>query len=161
MLKKIIILSTLLFSTSLLAADSSSGCGPGWYLFKKNSLVSSALRATTNGILFPSTTLGMTLGTSNCSQHKLVKTEKRSLKFITENYFEVASEMAQGEGDFLHSYAATIGCKGAAIKLFKAKAQSHFGQIYKVRKISPEKVLKETYMLILRNKELTKSCSLS
>ena len=95
-MKNLFLALTLFGSCSLFAADGSSGCGPGWYLFKENSLVSSAFRATTNGILFPSVTFGMTFGTSNCTQHKLVLKEKESLHFVTENYFEVQADMARG-----------------------------------------------------------------
>ena len=82
------ILATVISGTAY-GADGSSGCGPGWYILKDNSLVSSALRATTNGILVPVVTLGMTFGTSNCSKHKIVKKEKESLHFVTMNYFEL------------------------------------------------------------------------
>ena len=75
----------LLSATSAFAADGSSGCGPGWYIFKENSMVSSALRATTNGWSSPVVTIGMTFGTSNCAQHKLVMNDKRGLHFVTHN----------------------------------------------------------------------------
>ena len=58
MKKIILIVLVAMFSTQLLAADGSSGCGPGWYVTKKNSLLSSAIRATTNAILIPTVTLG-------------------------------------------------------------------------------------------------------
>lgn len=99
-----------LFSSGAMAADGSSGCGPGWYLFKDNSLVSSALRATTNNFLFPVVTFGMTTGTSNCTKHQIVMKEKESLHFVTHNYPEVQVDIAKGEGEYLRSLATTIGC---------------------------------------------------
>ena len=75
-MKKCLISLAILFSINAMAKDGSSGCGPGWYLLKKNSILSSSLRVTTNGIFFPTTTLGMTIGTSNCSKHKHFHTEK-------------------------------------------------------------------------------------
>ena len=159
-MKKIIIITTFLLSFSALAGDGSSGCGPGWYLFKKNSLVSSALRATTNAALFPFVTLGMTLGTSNCSKHQIVKTEQESLKFVTENYYEIATDAAKGEGDFLTSLASTIGCKKEDISIFGKKLKSNLQKIYDANQANPERMLKETYLIILNDKRLLQSCSL-
>ena len=161
-MKKILLLvSMVIFSQNILASDGSSGCGPGWYLFQKNSLVSSALRATTNGILFPSTTIGMTMGTSNCSSHAIVKNEKESLKFATENYYEIASDAAKGKGDFLISFASTIGCRVDNIKVFNQEMQKNFSKIYDGSKVDPERMLKETYILIFENQALAQSCTLS
>lgn len=156
---KLIFLS-LLFSSTILAADGSSGCGPGWYLFKKNSLVSSSLRATTNGMLFPAVTLGMTFGTSNCSKHGLVKTEKKTIHFVTHNYHELKSDAAKGQGDFLYSYAKTIGCKKGDIDYFSSKLQDRYEKVFK-DEASNEEVIIETYRLILNDKRLVYSCSLS
>ena len=149
------------FSFSLLAADGSSGCGPGWYVFKKNSILSSALRVTTNGILFPTVTIGMTFGTSNCSKHSLVKTERESLKFATENYFEILTEAAKGEGEFLHSYAATLGCQKDGVKTFQKEMKKNYSKLLLKDSVNPQELLKNTYIIILENKELTHSCSLS
>lgn len=162
-MKKLLVATILsLFSTTLWAADGSSGCGPGWYLFKKNSLVSSALRATTNGILIPVTTLGMTFGTSRCTRHSLVKTEHESLKYATENYYELLADAAKGSGEFLSGYAATIGCKAQDIKTFGQELQRHLPALYKTKgQVNPEEFLKETYRTIFQNNTLLYSCSLS
>src|SRR4051794_31289808 len=95
-------------SIQAFAMDGSSGCGPGWYLLKDTSIVSSALRATTNGILFPVYTFGMTFGTSNCTQHKLVLKEKESLYFATHNHFELKGNIAKGDGEYLSAFATTM-----------------------------------------------------
>lgn len=158
-MKNLFLALTLFGSCSLFAADGSSGCGPGWYLFKENSLVSSAFRATTNGILFPSVTFGMTFGTSNCTQHKLVLKEKESLHFVTENYFEVQADMARGAGQYLSTLGQTLGCDASAIPYFEQKAKDHFKTLYK-SDAKPEGVLLETYKMILNDQKLLKACSL-
>jgi len=149
------------WSLSVLSADGSSGCGPGWYLFKENSILSSILRVTTNGILFPVTTLGMTFGTSNCSKHSLVQTEQESLKFATENYFEILAEATKGQGEFITSYAVTIGCKKESIDTFGKELKNSYQNLYLLNKQNPEELLRQTYKVILNNKELVYSCSLS
>ena len=156
---KVVLLSIFL-CFSIQAKDSSSGCGPGWFLFKKNSLVSSALRATTNGVLFPFVTLGMTFGTSNCTKHSLVKTEKKTIHFVTHNVFEIKSEAARGSGDFLKSYAKTIGCQSDVYDYFSSKLQDQYENIFK-EKSTNEDIIVETYKVILTDKRLTYSCSLS
>ena len=123
-MRSIIIVFVTLFSLSAIAKDSSSGCGPAWYILKKKSILSSALRITTNGILFPFVTLGMTFGTSNCTKHSLVKTEQKTLYFVTQNYFELKGETAKGKGDFLTAYGKTIGCNSEDLPYFSNQMNS-------------------------------------
>ncbi len=156
---KLISLSIFLVSSTM-ARDGSSGCGPGWYVFKKNSLVSSSLRSTTNGFLAPSVTFGMTFGTSNCTKHSIVKTEKKTIHFVTHNIHEIKAEAAKGSGDFLSAYAKTIGCKSEDHKYFSSKLKNNYNEIFK-NKASNEKVIVETYKVILSDKRLLYSCSLS
>src|SRR3989338_10205309 len=111
-MKRFLIVLFLLVSQAGYSKDGSSGCGPGWYLFNDNSILSSALRATTNAILLPTVTIGMTLGTSGCTQHTWVKYEQQNLKFTTENYFEIAAESTKGNGQFLATFGEMLGCRG-------------------------------------------------
>ncbi|MNK12062.1 hypothetical protein D3C87_301180 [compost metagenome] len=150
-----------LFSVQAFAADSSSGCGPGWYLFKENSLVSSALRGTTNAVLFPVTTIGMTVGTSNCTQHKLVLKEKESLHFATMNHFELKNEIAKGQGEYVSAFATTMGCPSQAQMHLNKSLQKNFKNIYNKSEVDPSKVLLEVYKVILTDPKLTQQCSLS
>lgn len=149
----------LIFSTlNLHAADGSSGCGPGWYLFKDNSLVSSSFRATTNGILFPVTTIGMTVGTSNCSQHKLVKQEMQTLHFATMNYFELKGDIAKGSGSHLTAFTETVGCDAKANSLLKSQLKNNYQNIFPTGAINPEKTVSEVYNTIFSNPDLTRQC---
>lgn len=149
-----------LFSINALASDGSSGCGPGWYIFKDNSLVSSALRATTNSLLFPISTIGMTVGTSNCTQHKLVLKEKESLYFATQNYFELKGQIAKGQGEYLSAFASTMGCPSSAQTLLNNRLRSNYESIFPKNKVDAEKVLLEVYKTILSDERLTAQCSL-
>ena len=158
-MKFILTLIVALCSFNLFAADGSSGCGPGWYILKENSILSSSLRVTTNGLLFPTTTIGMTIGSSNCSRHKLVLTEKESLHYAVNNFYELKSEIAQGNGEFLSAFADTIGCKQETQKLFNQELKKKYKTIFNSNKA--EESLKEVYKIILENQDLTYSCSLS
>lgn len=148
-----------LVTASSFAADGSSGCGPGWYIFKENSLVSSALRVTTNGFLFPSVTFGMTSGTSNCTKHKLVLKEKESLHFVTENFYELQSDAARGQGMYLTTLMQTIGCGKDVQKIFLDESKRNFTKIFKEH-ATPAEALEATYIMILEDQSMVRSCSL-
>ncbi len=155
-----IVISSILGINSAQAGDSSSGCGPGWYLFKENSLLSSALRATTNGMLFPVTTIGMTVGTSNCTQHKLVLKEQESLHFATMNHFELKNAIVKGNGEYLSAFATTMGCPVQAQGRLNEQLRANYNNIYQGHEIQPAKVLTEVYKTILSDRKLTEQCSL-
>lgn len=157
-MKKMTTLLFIMFSVGTLASDGSSGCGPGWYVLKENSILSSSLRATTNVVLFPTTTIGMTIGTSNCSKHKLVATEKESLHFAVNNFHELKIESARGKGEFLVAFAETIGCKKTTQEKFNSKLKTKHKDIFKNG--SGESTLREVYKVILQDRELVQSCSL-
>lgn len=155
-----LIVASLFGYSGAQAADGSSGCGPGWYVFKDNSLFSSALRATTNGVLFPVTTIGMTVGTSNCTKHKIVLKEQESLHFATMNYFELKSAIVKGEGEYLSAFANTMGCPMQAQGRLNQQLRSNYDQLYPSNQIQPENVLTEVYKAILSDSDLTQQCSL-
>lgn len=159
-MKNIFIGIIVLLSTNAFASDGSSGCGPGWYLFKKNSLVSSSLRATTNGVLYPVVTIGMTFGTSNCTRHSIVKKEKESLHFVTHNRYELQSEVAKGHGEYVSALAETIGCMPGAKSHFINKLQDNYEKIFSNNNSTPDAILLETYKIIFSDKTLFQQCAL-
>lgn len=103
--------AALLLSTGARAADGSSGCGPAWYVFKENSILSSSLRNTTNGFLYPTVTIGMTFGTSNCAKHNLVEKDEDSLQFAADNFEVLRHDIAKGQGEHLNAYLASFSCQ--------------------------------------------------
>ena len=156
---KSLLLLLLLIPSFAWSRDSSSGCGPAWYILPENSLVSSALRAVTNGITWPISTIGMTVGSSNCTQHKLVLKEKESLYFATQNYHELWREGSKGGGEFIAAYYSTLGCQANKEQHFSSKIQQHYQTLFSEHQ-SPEGFLLETYKIILLDPELTQYCSL-
>lgn len=153
-----LILGLACLSAVAKAADSSSGCGPGWYILKDNSLVSSSLRATTNGLLSPVYTGGMTTGTSNCTKHSIVQTEQQSLYFVTQNLPTLKNEGAMAVGEHLSALALTIGCRHDTQTHFNRALQKNHQTIFKSQ--NPSEVLVEIYKTILSNDQLTNQCSL-
>jgi hypothetical protein len=160
-MKFILLITTIFFTQFANAADGSSGCGPGWYLFKDNSLVSSSLRATTNVVLFPVVTIGMTLGTSNCTKHGIVQREKESLHYATHNYFELQSGIAQGSGEYLSAYSRTIGCPAHATPRLNQQLKANYLKLFPSPNLDPEKLLLETYKVIFSDNQLFQQCALA
>ena len=141
------------------AADSSSGCGPGWYIFKDVSLVSSSLRGTTNGILFPVTTIGMTFGTSNCSAHKIVDNQGESIKFATLAYHDLVVQMAQGKGEHLAAFANTLGCPWQTQLEFNRTLQASFQRIVPTDAVAPETIVEQVRVELQTQPLLAQACS--
>lgn len=135
-LVKLFLLASLFLTSTVFAKDSSSGCGAGWYIFKKNSLVSSSLRATTNAMLL--NTVGMTFGTSNCSQHSIVKTEKEAIYFAESNHDQLMLDIARGEGEYLSAFSEIVGCKEESLG---KSLQKNFNKIYVEESDNSVKVL--------------------
>jgi hypothetical protein len=145
-------------SGSAQAADGSSGCGPGWYILKKNSLLSSLGRAITNGFLFPVSTIGMTFGTSNCAKHSLVEAHQRSLHFATRSYDILRQDMARGNGRHLDAYLATFGCDALGRQNLAGQMQAAFEQELYLT-IQPEALVESTAVMIQASPALQTSCS--
>lgn len=140
------------------AADSSSGCGPGWYILKDKSLISSFGRAITHGILSPFVTLGMTFGTSNCGKHSIVENDKESLRFASENFDILRQDIVRGYGEHLTSYVTTFGCKDSSVTKISTSLKKGY-QRYLHGSQEPVDYVIETKRIISSNEELKTSCS--
>jgi len=131
---KILLSSMLLLTLNSFAADSSSGCGLGWSVAPKNSLVSSWTRAITNAMA--SNTLGMTSGTSGCAKHSIVINEKKGIHFVEANFQQLIIESAKGSGQYLNAFSEVVNFKGD-IKTFGKIMQLNFTKIYSSQKTTP------------------------
>lgn len=138
-----------------MAGDSSSGCGLGWAVFKDNSLISSALRATTNAIFL--NTVAMTLGTSGCARHSIVKNDKKSLHFMDANKHQLMTEMALGGGEYVNALSHLMGCEPQA---FSQNMQQNYGEVFVREGMQPRELVNRVQAQILSSKELAASCGL-
>ncbi len=151
-----LVITLLVLSTNAFAKDGSTGCGPGWYIFKDNSLVSSTLRSITHGILWPVTTLGMTFGTSNCSKHKIVDNSKRSLHYATVSLENLRQDAARGAGQWVEAYAGTFQCSPLASLVFQRSLQKNYDQIFHSE--NPQHVVFSTINMIEGDHLLRTEC---
>lgn len=155
MIRSIILsLLSFVFVSSAFAADSSSGCGLGWEVSQKNSLVSSAIRTTTNAVL--PNTFSMTFGTSGCQKHSVVKNESEQMYYVESNLEHLAIEMAQGDGEYLRGLAVMMGCENSYGD-FSSTMQKNYSETFSGKDSAPA-VLKQVRNGIRANSVLKQSC---
>ncbi len=147
-----------LLEVHALAIDGSSGCGPAWYVFKENSLVSSSLRATTNTILLPTVTFGMTFGTSDCAKHSIVDNDKHSLYFLAHNRDVLASQLARGKGEHLNSFGDSLGCSWWAQDTLNTALRQRLGSFFQ-SELDSVALLAQTRSVIHHDPVLREACS--
>jgi len=110
----LVLVSGLFVGVAAQAADGggSDGCGLGWQVTQKKSLIATTTRGTTNAVVPP--TFGMTSGTIGCDQHSFARRDVPAAQFVATNYDALMMDMAQGEGEALQALAHTMGCNNAA-----------------------------------------------
>jgi hypothetical protein len=102
-------------------------CGLGWQVTQKKTLSATTTRGTTNAFVPP--TFGMTTGTLGCAQHPLSKRDVDGARYAYNNFDVLSIEMAEGQGEFLTSFARTLGCDDASLEAFSHMTQSHYRSI--------------------------------
>lgn len=147
-------LMVLMTSTSF-AADSSSGCGVGWMVFKDNSLVSSFFRAATNATFL--NTVAMTFGTSGCAKHSIVMNDKSGIHFVEANQHQLVVEMAKGRGEYVSAMGYVLGCRN--LDLFSAKARSNYNNIFSKDQMSASEIYQNIKNSVKADKDLSLSCN--
>ncbi|MBP6218288.1 MAG: DUF3015 family protein [Oligoflexales bacterium] len=145
----------------LKAADGSSGCGPAWYILSENSILSSALRAVTNGMFTPVVTLGMTFGTSNCSSHKLVQERPEALELATLAYHSLLTQTAQGAGQHLAAFSGALGCSWSRQDEFNRVLQNNYERIFSSDEVAPAQLVLSTIESLQAHPGLARDCGLT
>lgn len=106
--KLLLVLLISIFANVSFAGDGSSGCGLGWQVAPKQSLLSSFSRSITH--VFLPNTFSMTFGTSGCARHSIVKKDSAIQHFVEANFENLQIEMAQGQGENLAMLTELMGC---------------------------------------------------
>lgn len=149
-------LLALISTTSVFAADSSSGCGMGYEIAPKQSLVSSSTRSIVNATF--SNTIGMTLGTSGCAKHSIVKNDAKGIHFAEANMNQLAVEMARGNGEFVAGFATVLGCQNS--QAFGSMVQANYETLLPSEKTSGVELYNNVKAQIKTNASLSSTCSL-
>lgn len=86
-----------------------AGCGLGSQIPAWKNDIGQVLAATTN-VATSSQTLGITSGTSNCTNDGVVRSEKAQKLFVYYNYPTLVLDFSRGEGERLQALATLMGC---------------------------------------------------
>jgi len=104
-----------------------AGCGLGWQVTKKRTMIATTTRGTTNGFVHPS--YGMTSGTIGCEQHSFAQEDRPAAAYVASNQEQLKMEMAEGRGEYLSAFARTLGCSDADLGAFGQMTQKNYESI--------------------------------
>ena len=107
--------------------DTGDGCGLGWQVTAKRTMLATTTRGTTNSFVPP--TFGMTSGTIGCQQHSFAKNELPAATYAFNNHDMLTQEMAQGSGEYLSAFARTLGCSENVTAEFGRTMQTNYSTI--------------------------------
>jgi hypothetical protein len=125
----------MLALAALLAAASWSGtaradCAVGGFVTNKSKgAIQQLLAFTTNGTFFLTYAGAITSGTSGCSSSGIVKDEYEQEVFVAQTFDGLTQDMARGEGGYLRSFAALMGCDRALYPEFAQWSQAHLADL--------------------------------
>ena len=139
--------------------DKGDGCGLGWQVTQKRTMIATTTRATTNGFVPP--TFGMTSGTIGCEQHSFAKNEEAGAKFAYNNFDSLSIEMAEGNGEFLAAFARTLGCNDNAVEHFGAFTQKNYRSIIRSEKTSAVEMFKNVRTQMSKDAVLATQCKVT
>jgi hypothetical protein len=146
-----------LFFMANVKADSSVGCGLGSIIFKKNSILSALLRATTNAS-FSSQLFGITSGTSGCSQHSIVKKEMLPQYFAEIQLKNIQLDISVGRGDYLIALAESFDCNNSLQNVFNSELKKSYGQLFSQMDVQPTEFINKSKNIIMQNEKLKAGC---
>lgn len=131
------------------------GCGLGWQVTQKKTILGTSIRGTTNAFVPP--TFGMTSGTLGCDKHEIAKNDMDAAKFAFNNQEPLSIEMAQGQGEYLAGFAKTLGCDDSVHADFAKMTQENYETIV-IEDQSALSLLKNVKAQIRKHPVLSESC---
>lgn len=127
-MKMFLVLMALVGGSSFAHAQGDAGCGLGSMIIQENTKVMQILAATTNGT--GGQTFAISTGTSNCKSQQVVRNDKAIQYFAEANQADLSREIAQGQGEKLHTLASLYGCSDMEKqKAFATRAQASYSKI--------------------------------
>lgn len=135
------------------AADASGSCGVGSKLFEnQRGIAPQVLAMTTNGTFFQ--TVGVTLGTSGCTQDGVVKSNWKTAMFIDGNKTKLARDMSTGSGEALESLAKLIGIQDQHKAAFFQATKDNFSRIFASDNVTTDQVVASLKQVLASDSEL-------
>ena len=107
---------------------------------------------TTNGTFFQ--TIGVTLGTSGCTQDGVVKSNWKTAMFIDGNKTKLARDMSTGSGETLESLAKLIGIQDQHKAAFFQATKDNFARIFASDNVTTDQVVASLKQVLATDSEL-------
>jgi hypothetical protein len=147
---------TIVSVSPVFAANEGVGCGLGAMVFegKKETVLFQMLASTTNGS-FGNQSFGITSGTLGCTNDGIVKNNEKVDVFASVNFENLKQNMAQGQGEYLTSFANLLGVSENLQPVFFTLTQEQYASLIKSEATTPSE------MLVALNHELSSHPSLS
>ncbi len=127
-----------------LAEDTGPGCGLGKMIFKdikgNKKIVQQVVAATLNGT-FGNQTFGITSGTSGCTNDGIVKNEEKVNVFVAVNFESLQEDMAQGQGEYLHSLANLMEIPAEHQAEFFVMTRDKYNTLFSSSETTPQEML--------------------
>jgi hypothetical protein len=130
-MKKIVIaaFATLAAASAMAAQNNVGSCGLGSKVFEGQSgIAPQVLAVTTNGTAMQ--TVGITFGTSGCTQDGVVSSHWKTAMYIDGNRVALARDAAAGQGESLNVLADVMGVKAADRAVFAATIKANFATVF-------------------------------
>lgn len=152
--KLLLIVLTVFFSSSALAAPNVGGCGWGSKLMAgQEGIAPQVMAVTTNGTS-GNQTFGISSGTSGCTQTGVVNSNWKTAMFIDGNVTKLARDMSVGQGEALDSLARLLGMDEQQQRMFSRVAQKNFERIFPSDHVSSAQVMGALREVMLEHDEL-------
>ena len=114
-------------------------CGWGSKVFSgQKGIVPQVLASTTNGTY--TQTLGITSGTSGCTQDGVVSSNWKTAMYIDGNKSKLAMDMSKGSGESMDSLAQLLGVQDADKAAFYRVSRENFAKIFVGEQASAEQI---------------------
>ncbi len=152
-----VLFSLGLASSALAAGYGAAGCGLGGYLIKENKMLHQ-LGATFLNAVSGNQTFAMSSGTLGCGESGLVLAQSEQEVFVEKNYFNIAKDMASGEGEDLTTLAGLLGCSQDSVATFSSFTQVNYSSLFAVEETSPLEMLDRLKGNLAGHPELSTSC---
>lgn len=107
-----------------------AGCGLGTMMWSGQSGMGFKLFASTTNGWFGTQTLGITLGTSGCSQGGAVASAQQLQMFVGSNLDQIARDMAVGDGETLQVIATLLEVAPDDRDAFYRLTQARFAEVF-------------------------------
>ncbi|TMM43753.1 DUF3015 domain-containing protein [Colwellia ponticola] len=161
-MKKLLIVSTLLASTSLVStaaladAPGSQSCGWGNMLFAGQSGTPSHVLAATTNASTGNNTFGMSFGTNGCSTTGTLTYGGKEMIDLSMIMDEFSEDVARGDGEAITALAVSLGVKEADRALFKATLHNNFNTLFPSENATTEHVVSSMFSLMKNDAALVK-----